>query len=93
MVHEAYDRAVQLLEGRKQDLMRLGELLLKKELLLSDDMRAVLGPRPLGVQPPYKYSSVEEVDMAHAHDGDTPPPSALTPKNTGPEQGTPKPAL
>lgn len=68
MVHEAYDRAVQIIEERKEDLVRLAELLLKKEVLLSDDVRAVLGPRPLGTQPPYKYNSVEEVDIAHAHD-------------------------
>ncbi|GAM27259.1 hypothetical protein SAMD00019534_104340 [Acytostelium subglobosum LB1] len=46
IVVEAYDRTYELLTSKKDELLKVAAVLLEKEVLLRDDMRELLGPRP-----------------------------------------------
>ncbi|EGC30195.1 hypothetical protein DICPUDRAFT_41790 [Dictyostelium purpureum] len=48
MVNEAYNRTLELLNEKKELLVRLAEVLLEKDAILRDDLREILGPRPFG---------------------------------------------
>eukprot|EP01133_Synstelium_polycarpum_P009764 gene9764-11402_t len=48
IVNEAYARTHALLIEKKEELIKVAAVLLEKEVLLRDDMRALLGPRPYG---------------------------------------------
>jgi len=45
-VNKAYERTVQLIEEHKEQVTRLAELLLEKEVLHQDDLVQILGERP-----------------------------------------------
>ncbi len=49
IVEEAYDRAIKTLEGNKEGLRKLADLLLDKEVIFSDDLETVFGKRPWGI--------------------------------------------
>jgi AFG3 family protein len=46
LVQAAYDRTLALLTAKKPLAKKLAALLLEKEVILKDDVIAVLGPRP-----------------------------------------------
>ncbi|XP_074290082.1 ATP-dependent zinc metalloprotease FTSH 10, mitochondrial-like isoform X1 [Silene latifolia] len=45
-VHKAYQRTLQLIEEQKENVAKIAELLLEKEVLHQDDLLRVLGERP-----------------------------------------------
>eukprot|EP01097_Dermamoeba_algensis_P002517 TRINITY_DN19_c0_g1_i1.p1 TRINITY_DN19_c0_g1~~TRINITY_DN19_c0_g1_i1.p1 ORF type:complete len:508 (-),score=143.40 TRINITY_DN19_c0_g1_i1:192-1715(-) len=45
-ISEAYERAYKLLEGKKQQLEEFGKKLLQMEIMKSEDIEKILGPRP-----------------------------------------------
>ncbi|XP_074367723.1 ATP-dependent zinc metalloprotease FTSH 8, mitochondrial-like isoform X3 [Apium graveolens] len=54
-VGKAYDRTVQLIEGHKEHVARIAELLLEKEVLHQDDLVKILGERPFTSSEPTNY--------------------------------------
>eukprot|EP01132_Coremiostelium_polycephalum_P005896 gene5896-7343_t len=48
IVKEAYDRTHDLLISKKEELLKVAKTLLEKEVILRDDLRELLGPRPFG---------------------------------------------
>eukprot|EP00842_Homolaphlyctis_polyrhiza_P006039 jgi/Hompol1/6436/HPOL_003582-RA len=48
IIASAYDRTVKLLTEHKEDVAKIANLLLEKEVIGRDDMIAILGPRPSG---------------------------------------------
>ncbi|KAK5574984.1 hypothetical protein RB653_010239 [Dictyostelium firmibasis] len=50
MVNEAYSKTTDLLNGKKDLLIKLATILLEKEVIQRDDLRDILGPRPFGEQ-------------------------------------------
>jgi AFG3 family protein len=58
IIDKAYLRAKDLLEKLKIEHNALGELLLEKEVLFSEDLERILGPRPNGKTP---YSTDESI--------------------------------
>ncbi|KYR01245.1 peptidase M41 [Tieghemostelium lacteum] len=50
IVKAAYDRTHDLLMSKKEELLKLSAILLEKEVILRDDLRLILGPRPYGEQ-------------------------------------------
>ncbi|MBI9068573.1 MAG: ATP-dependent zinc metalloprotease FtsH [Salinivirgaceae bacterium] len=62
----AYVRAKELLSKYKEQHNKLGELLLEKEVIFSEDLEKVLGPRPNGKTP---YSSDDDI-VVNEHDQD-----------------------
>ncbi|XP_057772410.1 ATP-dependent zinc metalloprotease FTSH 8, mitochondrial-like isoform X2 [Salvia miltiorrhiza] len=60
MVAKAYERTVQLIEERKEEVAKIAELLLLKETLHQDDMVRVLGERPF--QPAERYNFDRSLD-------------------------------
>ncbi|KAJ1517621.1 AAA ATPase afg3 [Coelomomyces lativittatus] len=46
LLHTAYERTVQLLTSKREDIMKVAQVLLEKEVLNREDMVALLGPRP-----------------------------------------------
>lgn len=47
MVRNAHARTTELLTKHKDDVEKIAQLLLKKEVITREDMRLTLGPRPL----------------------------------------------
>uniref|UniRef100_A0A7S1XE91 AAA+ ATPase domain-containing protein n=1 Tax=Compsopogon caeruleus TaxID=31354 RepID=A0A7S1XE91_9RHOD len=60
IVRGAYDRTKQLLEDRKNDVIRVAELLLEQEVLSRDDMITLLGRRPGSSQGNTSYEEILE---------------------------------
>ncbi|PHS06143.1 MAG: peptidase M41 [Kordia sp.] len=58
MIEKQYTRALELLESHKENLTRLAELLLEKEVIFSDDLESVFGKRPFKVEA--KVNDLEE---------------------------------
>ncbi|XP_047310127.1 ATP-dependent zinc metalloprotease FTSH 10, mitochondrial-like [Impatiens glandulifera] len=54
-VAKAYERTVQLVEKHKDQVAKIAELLLEKEVLHQDDMIQVLGQRPFKSEEPTNY--------------------------------------
>merc|ERR1712242_179672 len=54
MIKAAMDRTLQLIRDHKEDVTRVAELLLKKEVLGRDDMIELLGPRPFAEKHTYE---------------------------------------
>lgn len=54
-VGKAYDRTVQLIEEHKEQVAKIAELLLEKEVLHQDDLLRVLGERPFKSSEPTNY--------------------------------------
>ena len=46
MVDEAYERTLELLMTRKEELVKVAELLMQKETISHDDVVDLIGPRP-----------------------------------------------
>ena len=84
IVEEAYQRCKDLLTEKKKEVGLIAEELLKKEMLVRDDMVRILGKRPWGDNEEFeKYFSGKE--------GLTDPPN---PAETNPPDGpTPSPAF
>ncbi|EGG18412.1 peptidase M41 [Cavenderia fasciculata] len=48
IINQAYERTHVLLTEKKEELLKVAKVLLEKEVLLRDDLRELLGPRPFG---------------------------------------------
>ena len=46
MIEAQYERAIQILEGKKDKLTVLADLLLEKEVIFKDDLEKIFGKRP-----------------------------------------------
>ncbi|NQY30199.1 MAG: ATP-dependent zinc metalloprotease FtsH [Flavobacteriaceae bacterium] len=58
IIEKQYTRALELLESHKENLTRLAELLLEKEVIFSDDLESIFGKRPFKVEA--KVNDLEE---------------------------------
>lgn len=58
LIDEAYDKTKQLLEDKKQQVEKLAEALLDKEVLFQSDVESLIGKRPFGEK---KISVMDEV--------------------------------
>ena len=54
MIEAQYLRAIELLEGNKEKLTTLAELLLEKEVIFKDDLEKIFGKRPFIEELPIK---------------------------------------
>lgn len=59
-VGRAYERTVELIMDHKEDVARLAELLLEKEVLHHDDLVRVLGERPFKTTEPTNYDRFKQ---------------------------------
>lgn len=80
MVGAAYDLTVKLLTEKLQDIEKVAQRLIEKEVLAREDMRELLGPRPFP-----EYTTYEQLTQ----DNTPPPPSPPSPPSTA----VPSPAL
>ncbi|KAJ1677785.1 AAA ATPase afg3, partial [Spiromyces aspiralis] len=65
MVDEAYNRTMQLLTEHKEDVEKVAQLLLKKEVLNRDDMVELLGPRPFKDRVQYEEYVLSDKNKNH----------------------------
>lgn len=73
LVDGAYARTMALLTDKKELAQRLAQLLLEKEVIMKDDVIAVLGPRPFAELNSYAELTTGEKDAPDL--SDTAPPS------------------
>lgn len=79
MVSIAYDSTVTLLTEKLPDIEKVAQRLMEKEVLVREDMRELLGPRPFP-----EFTTYEQL----THDSNTPPPPPPPPSTS-----VPSPAL
>jgi AFG3 family protein len=48
IIDESYNRTKQLLTDHREDLEKVAQELLSKEVLFMDDLKRLIGPRPFG---------------------------------------------
>jgi AFG3 family protein len=84
IVEEAYKRCRDLLTGKKKEVGLIAEELLKKEVLVRDDMVRILGKRPWG--------EYEDFEKYFSGGPDSPPPPPPRGEETDTPQEPPAPA-
>jgi ATP-dependent Zn protease len=61
MIEAQYERAIQILEGNKDKLTVLADLLLEKEVIFKDDLEKIFGKRPFEDVVPVTESKEKKV--------------------------------
>lgn len=65
IVDEAYQRTLNLLRDKKEQVEAIAQMLLEKETITHDDIIAVVGPRPYGVDPAYQEFIQRKKQVLH----------------------------
>ncbi len=92
LVELAYERAKQILTDNKDKLVKLGELLLEKEVIFREDLEQVFGKRPFGSETESRSKPVSETqepgieNQVPAINVETPNVEVQTTGETMPEQ-------
>lgn len=63
LVNEAYERTLQLLTEKKQEIEKIAELLLVKEVISREDMERLIGKRPFPERNPYLFEESKKVNI------------------------------
>ena len=50
LIESQYQRAVQLMKDHKEQLIKLGDLLIEKEVIFKDDLEQIFGKRAFGLE-------------------------------------------
>ncbi len=72
MIDKQYKRAIKLLEDNKEELVKLGELLIEKEVIFADDLKNIFGERQWIARADELENEVKKTESI---------PSETTPKN------------
>jgi len=89
IVDEAYKQCKDLLLEKKKELQAVAEELLKKEMLVRDDLVRILGPRPFG--DPGEFAKY--FDNQHGQKSAPPPPPTEQDGPSGDLPEAPSPAF
>ena len=57
---KAYDHTIHLIEEHKEQVAKIAELLLEKEVLREDDLAQVMGERPFKTSEPTNYDRFKQ---------------------------------
>ncbi len=60
IIEEQYQRAIDILNHHKKELIVLAELLIEKEVIFEDDLKRIFGERPFEVEPEVKREKKKE---------------------------------
>eukprot|EP01098_Paradermamoeba_levis_P012686 TRINITY_DN559_c0_g5_i1.p1 TRINITY_DN559_c0_g5~~TRINITY_DN559_c0_g5_i1.p1 ORF type:complete len:143 (+),score=50.29 TRINITY_DN559_c0_g5_i1:79-507(+) len=80
IIRSAYERARTILSEKKDQLLELGKTLLEKEIMKSEEIEKILGPRPY-VQP---HAGEHQPSPPSPSSTSPPPPSASSPPPSPP---------
>jgi cell division protease FtsH len=86
IIDEAYKKAIDLLKTHKEGLVKLGDLLLEREVIFTEDVERIFGPRvgtSSTVWEPIK-AKTEELTTTDLHAPED--PTTLIPENNKPEE-------
>lgn len=64
LIEESYARAITILTENKEKVVRLAERLLEKEVIFSEDVESIFGPRPFGAVDPISRPAVTAEPLA-----------------------------
>jgi len=89
LVESAYERAKKILLDNKENLIKLGNLLLEKEVIFREDLEAIFGPRPFDVGKSSPTADGKFPDNEEETQSDALPEAAITGKisEEGPASG------
>ncbi|MGK3733975.1 MAG: AFG3 family protein [Bacillariaceae sp.] len=86
IVDEAYQRTLDLLRERKEEVKMVAELLLEKETIVHDDVHDLVGPRPFKGDPQYDDFVSRRKERKGSKDSNNEPSGSL-PDGDFPEPG------
>ncbi|MEI7831061.1 MAG: cell division protein FtsH, partial [Prolixibacteraceae bacterium] len=69
IINKEYERAKKILSSNAEGHKKLAELLLEREVIFTEDLEAVFGPRPWNKTK--EEEKVEAIEVAAAEDNDT----------------------
>ena len=82
MVESAYERAKKIITENKDKLIKLGDLLLEKEVIFREDLESIFGKRPY--EPEGESKAEQNIEAAHPEPGDTHPEEHHDPNEGNP---------
>lgn len=92
LVEKAYKRAVDLLKDNREKLEKLAARLLEKEVIFSEDLEEIFGPRPWDEEKrPGENGNGKNSEISIQNSEEEKPAASIQQPETGPEQDNPGP--